>query len=65
MCELFQMEYCTYIPERRRLHCDAFWWYLYNLKNVKKTHWGLLILVKLQGATIVNYLLLLLIIIRF
>ena len=29
----------------------AIWWHLYNLKNVKNTHGGVLILVKLQLGT--------------
>ena len=30
----------------------AIWYYLYNLKNVKNTHGGVLILVKLQGLSL-------------
>ena len=29
--------------------CYAIWYHLYNLKNVKNTHAGLLLVVKLQG----------------
>ena len=32
------------------MHC-AIWYHLYNLKNVKKTHGGVLILEKLQAET--------------
>ena len=30
--------------------CCAIWYHLYNLKNVKNTHGGVLILVKLQAG---------------
>ena len=30
------------------MHC-AIWYHLYNLKNVKNTHGGVLILIKLQA----------------
>ena len=38
--------------EDNRTTCDALreWYYLYNLKNVKNTHAGVLILVKLQNS---------------
>ena len=32
------------------VHC-AIWYHLYNLKNVKNTHGGVLILVKLQASS--------------
>ena len=32
----------------------AIWYHLYNLKNVKNTHGGPLLLVKLQPATLLN-----------
>ena len=36
--------------------CCAIWYHLYNLKNVKKTHGGVLILVKLQAEACITYL---------
>ena len=33
----------------------AIWYHLYNLKNVKNTHGGVLILVKLQASSLTNY----------
>ena len=32
----------------------AIWYHLYNLKNVKNTHGGVLLLVKLQAATLLK-----------
>ena len=32
----------------------AIWYHLYNLKNVKNTHGGVLILVKLQGLAYIT-----------
>ena len=32
----------------------AIWYHLYNIKNVKKTHGGVLLLVKLQPATLLK-----------
>ena len=31
--------------------CRAIWYHLYNLKNLKNTHGGVLILVKLQASS--------------
>ena len=41
MCFLQDIEYVV--------RC-AIWYHLYNLKNLKNTHWGVLILVKLQAS---------------
>ena len=32
----------------------SIWYYLYNLKNVKNTHGGVLLLVKLQASVVFN-----------
>ena len=32
--------------------CCAIWYHLYNLRNVKNIHGGVLLLVKLQAGTI-------------
>ena len=40
--------------KRLLIECEvrcAIWYHLYNLKNLKSTHGGVLILVKLQGET--------------
>ena len=39
---------CVYV-----MRC-AFWYYFYSLKNVKNTHGGVLLLVKLQDASIAS-----------
>ena len=41
---------CPISPRREtNVVCCAIWYHLYNLKNVKKTHGGVLILVELQA----------------
>ena len=50
MMELFE-ENTTFIAK-----CGTFWYHLYNLKNAKNTHGGVLILEKwrLQSATLLK-----------
>ena len=42
------------IDETNVLRC-AIWYHLYNLKNVKNTHEGVLLLVKLQAKNLQFY----------
>ena len=57
----------AFVGSWRLFHCEypkpyslyvvrcAIWYYLYNLKNVKNTHGGMLILVKLQAERTTYY----------
>ena len=36
------------------VHC-AIWYHLYNFKNVRNTHGGVLILVKLQAEALITF----------
>ena len=40
---------CSYIFYKIYVTRCAIWYHLYNSKNVENTHWGVLLLVKLQG----------------
>ena len=47
MSHLRLTNHCSFL-ESYEMRC-AIWYHLYNLKNVKNTHGGVLILVKLQA----------------
>ena len=44
----------TYLNLKYVVRC-AIWYHLYNLKNMKNTHGGVLILVKLQAAQVAQH----------
>ena len=52
LCESSRFQPCVLllVSEQYVMRC-AIWYYLYNLKNVKNSHGGVLILVKLQVKT--------------
>ena len=53
--KIFKVQFEPQIQQLHKGHriivlCCAIWYHLYNLKNVKNTHRGVLILVKLQAS---------------
>ena len=51
----FTTTYETFVTQCAYVMLCAIWYNLYNLKNVKKTHGGVLLLVKLQAKSLQLY----------